>query len=103
MATVVEVHTTMVIIHPNSLNITPAMPDKVVKGINTTTITSVVAITDIHTSLVAYMAASLGEEPRSICLVMFSNTTMASSTTIPMAILKEHKETMFKELSTTLK
>ena len=38
------------------------------------------------------MAASLGFEPRSMCVVMFSSTTMASSTTIPMAIESDESE-----------
>ena len=41
------------------------------------------------------MAASLGFEPRSICVVMFSRTTMASSTTIPMAMDSDESEMMF--------
>ena len=53
MATMVEVHTTMVTIQPNSLNMIPAKPVSIVKGTNTATITKVVAITDTHTSLVA--------------------------------------------------
>ena len=53
IAAVVEVHTTMVTIQPSSLNITPAMPGIMVRGMNTATTTSVVAITESHTSLVA--------------------------------------------------
>ena len=41
------------------------------------------------------MAASLGFEPRSIWVVMFSSTTMASSTTIPMAMDRDESEMMF--------
>ncbi len=40
------------------------------------------------------MAASFGFEPRSMCEVMFSSTTMASSTTIPMAIESDESEMM---------
>ena len=49
-------------------------------------VVSVPPMTEIPTSLVAKMAACLGFAPRSMCEVMFSNTTMALSTTIPMAI-----------------
>ncbi len=48
----VEVVMTIETIHPSSLNITPAMPPSIVKGMNTANTTSVVAITDSHTSLV---------------------------------------------------
>ena len=41
------------------------------------------------------MAASLGLDPRSIWVVIFSSTTMASSTTIPMAIESDESEMMF--------
>ena len=99
MAAVVETHTTMVIIQPNSLNIMPAIPFSIVKGTNTATRTKVVAMTDVHTSLVAQMAASRGFSPRSICFVMFSRTTMASSTTIPIATVSEASDMMLSELS----
>ena len=72
----------------------PAIPESIVSGMNTARITSVVAITDSHTSLVAYMAASLGEEPFSIWVVIFSNTTIASSTTIPIAMESDESEMM---------
>ncbi len=45
------------------------------------------------------MAASWGDEPRSMCLVIFSSTTMESSTTIPMATVKAESEMMLSELS----
>ncbi|OQC04399.1 MAG: hypothetical protein BWX77_00132 [Bacteroidetes bacterium ADurb.Bin090] len=44
------------------------------------------------------MAASRGLLPRRICLVIFSSTTMASSTTIPMAIESEDIDMMLSEL-----
>ena len=53
MATKVEVQHTTVTIHPSSWNIIPAMPFNIVNGTNTATSTSVVAITDTHTSFVA--------------------------------------------------
>ena len=49
------------------------------------------------------MDASLGDEPLSICLVMFSSTTMASSTTIPMATVRELSDMMFSELSASIR
>ena len=66
MATVAETVIQIDTIQPISLNIMPACPPSIVSGKNTATITIVVAITDTHTSLVAYIAASRGREPRSI-------------------------------------
>ena len=76
----------------------PACPSKKVKGRKTANNTKVVAMTDNDTSLVANTAAALGFVPRSMCVVTFSNTTMASSTTMPMAILKDDNEMIFNEL-----
>ena len=53
IATTVDVQHTTVTIHPNSWNIIPAIPLSIVSGTNTATSTSVVAITDTHTSFVA--------------------------------------------------
>ena len=53
---------------------------------------SVEAITEIATSFVPCTAACFGSEPRSICVVTFSSTTIASSTTIPMAIDRDESE-----------
>ena len=53
MAAAVETQTTMVTIQPSSRNRIPAMPGTIVSGRNTATTTSVVAMTDSHTSLVA--------------------------------------------------
>jgi len=58
-------------------------------------ITKVDAITAVHTSLVPAIDASLGVLPLSICLVIFSKTTIASSTTIPIAIVIADKEITF--------
>ena len=94
------VDTTIMIetIQPNCLNITPVVPLIIVKGRNTANMVSVEAITDSCTSWVACTAASFGLEPRSICVVMFSNTTMASSTTIPMAMVSDDMEMIFSVL-----
>ena len=85
-------------IQPNCLNITPAVPLIMVSGRNTANIVKVDAMTDSCTSWVACTAASLGFEPRSMCVVMFSNTTMASSTTIPMAMDSADMEMIFSVL-----
>ena len=97
IAVIVEVVTVIVTIHPSCLNSTPVNPGTKVNGKNTATITRVVTITASHTSFVAYMAASLGLLPRSICLDMFSNTTIASSTTIPIAMVRDAREITLME------
>ena len=48
----------------------------------------------IPTSDEAKIAASLGLSPASTCLVMLSSTTMALSTTSPMAMIKLERETI---------
>ena len=93
-----ETAITMVTIQPSCLKSTPAIPVRKVSGRNTAIITKVEAIMERETSLVANTAAALGFEPRSICVVMFSNTTMESSTTRPMAMEMDDKEMMFKVL-----
>ena len=103
MATRVEVQQTIVTIQPNSWNIIPAIPLSIVRGTNTATSTRVVAITDTQTSLVAYIAASCGSSPLSTCRVIFSSTTIASSTTIPIAMVSEQREMMLIDESATFR
>ncbi len=91
----------MVTIQPNCWNITPIMPDTMVIGKNTAIMVMVAAITASQTSFVAYIDASRGVLPRSMCLLMFSNTTMASSTTIPMAMESADNEIMLMVLPET--
>ena len=85
------------IIHPSCLKSTPEISVTMVRGKNTAIMVSVEAITEMATSLVAWMAACLGLEPRSICVVTFSRTTMASSTTLPMAMERHEREIMLNE------
>ena len=70
-----------------------------VSGKNTAKMVIVDAITDTATSLVACIAACLGLAPRSIWVVMFSKTTIESSTTIPIAMVSELNDMMFSEPS----
>ena len=74
------------------------MPVTMVSGKNTAIRVSVDAITEIATSLVPCTAACFGSDPRSICVVTFSSTTMASSTTIPIDMDSAESETMLSEL-----
>ena len=85
------------IIQPNCSKSTPAIPVTIVKGKNTAIMVNVEAITEIATSLVPWIAACLGSDPRSMWVVTFSNTTMASSTTLPIAIERHDMEMMFNE------
>ena len=91
----------MVTIQPNCLNSTPVIPLTSVSGKNTAISVRVDAITDRATSLVPFTAACMGAEPRSMWVVTFSSTTMASSTTIPMAMDNADNETIFSELPVT--
>ena len=85
----------ILVIHPSCLNMIPAIPLMIVRGMNTASIVNVDAITEIPTSWVACTAASLGFAPFSRCVEIFSNTTMASSTTIPIAMDRADIDTMF--------
>ena len=95
MAATVDTESMMLTIQPSELKSTPAIPLTIVRGRNTAMVVSVPPMTEIPTSLVANMAACFTREPRSICVVMFSSTTMALSTTIPIAIESELSEMMF--------
>ena len=94
----VETIMMMETIQPNWRNITPVTPLIMVNGRNTANMVKVEAITESCTSWVACTAASLGFSPLSIWVVMFSKTTMASSTTIPMAMESADMEMIFKVL-----
>src|SRR5207244_8001792 len=74
------------IVSANWRNRIPVVPGKNATGTNTATRTSEVAITAPVTSFMAADAARLGSlSPSLICRSMFSITTMASSTTSPVA------------------
>ena len=98
-AAVVDTTIMIHIIQPSCLKSTPAIPLIIVRGKNTASIVSVEAITETATSFVPCTAALLGLEPRSMCVVTFSSTTMASSTTLPMAMLRHESEMTFNEPS----
>src|SRR5258708_548342 len=66
-------------------------------GMNTAQSTSAVAMIGLVTSLIAILAASGGEKPRAIFRSTFSTTTMASSTTIPIASTKPNNERLLIE------
>ena len=97
-AQVVEMIIMMVTIQPSWRKSTPVMPVTRVRGKNTAISVSVEAMTETATSLVPCTAACRGSEPRSMCVVTFSRTTMASSTTIPMEMLSADSDTMLRVL-----
>ena len=72
-------------VRPNSRNSRPIAPGRKEIGTNTDTSTSVVAITAKPISRLPSSAAIRGGWPSSMRLKMFSRTTIASSTTRPMA------------------
>ena len=97
-AAVVDTIIMMLTIHPSWLNIIPAIPGTMVRGRNTQSIVNVDAMMEIPTSLVPCTAASFGFSPLSIWVVMFSSATIASSTTIPIAMERADMEMMFRVL-----
>ena len=70
---------------PNSVNSRPTWPSKNESGTNTAIRVSDVAITAKVTWRVPSTPATNGDSPSSIRRWMFSSTTMASSTTMPIA------------------
>ena len=85
-ATTVEMITDTAIVTLNCLNSWPVMPDRKLTGTNTAQSTSDIATNAPPIPLMAFLVASFGG--RCSCSMMrstFSTTTIASSTTIPMA------------------
>ena len=70
---------------PNSLNKRPVVPSRNEMGINTAIRTIVVAITAKATCFAPRLAAKSAGSPASIRRWIFSKTTIASSTTSPIA------------------
>ena len=66
-------------------------------GTKTASNTRVVAITGPVISDMALTAASRLDNPSAMCRETFSTTTMASSTTIPMASTMPNNDNMFRE------
>jgi len=77
----------------------PVMPDTNVQGTNTAHKTRATATTGPVTSSIALRAASRGVRPCSSQRSTFSTTTIASSTTIPMASTNPNSERLFSEKS----
>ena len=97
-AAVVDTIIMMLTIHPSWLNMIPAIPWTIVRGRNTQSIVRVEAMTEIPTSEVPCTAASIGFSPFWMWVVTFSSTTMASSTTMPIAIARADIDMIFSVL-----
>ena len=90
-AVTLENATAAAIAKANSVNNRPILPCKNTSGTNTAINTKVVAITAKPTSRAPRYAASKGGSPSSMRREMFSSTTMASSTTKPIARTSANK------------
>ena len=84
-ATSVEIATAAASTKPNSVNSRPTWPSRNEIGTNTAISVSEVAITAKVTWRAPSTPATSGLSPCSIRRWMFSSTTIASSTTIPIA------------------
>ena len=80
----------------NSWNSRPMMPPMSKMGMNTAIKDRLIESTVKAISLAPTRAASSGVKPASMWRVMFSSTTMASSTTKPVAMVSAIKERLFK-------
>ena len=85
---------------PNSRKSPPLWPGRNDSGTKTAISVSVVAITAKNTSSVPITAAARGPSPRPRWRTMFSSTTMASSTTMPVASTKASMVRMLTEKPT---
>ena len=84
------------IVSAKSLNKNPAIPGTNRMGKNTTSVVKVETTTGTATSLAPKIEAVFRSEPSSRNRNMFSNTTTASSTTIPTARVKPDKEMILR-------
>ncbi len=84
-ATKPEMATAAATVMPNSRKSRPVLSLRKASGRNTATVETVAATTANEISSMPRRAASIGGRPSSIQRVMFSSTTIASSTTRPIA------------------
>ncbi len=87
----------MAMVTANCLNSVPVMPSSSREGRNTAASTKAMAITGPDTSCMAAKEAMRGLSPLSMCSCTASTTTMASSTTRPMASTMPRREMVFRE------
>ena len=84
------------IVRANCLKNSPVTPEKNAQGMNTADSTSATPITGPVTSSIARIAASRGARPCAIQRSTFSTTTMASSTTMPIASTSPKSESVLR-------
>ena len=96
-ATTNEKNTAMAAVQPNCTKNFPATPLMKAVGRNTAIKVKVVAITARPISSAASIAASLGDLPMRKCRMMFSISTMASSTKMPTTNDRLSNVTTFSE------
>ena len=97
-ATMVEMMTDTAMVMVNCRKSCPVMPDRKLTGTNTAQSTSDIAISAPPIPCMAFFVASYGDRCSSrMILSTFSTTTMASSTTIPMARMSPSNVIMFSE------
>ena len=96
-ATKAEISTDAATPTPNSRKSRPVTPLMKAMGRKTMTRVRLIAITAKAISDVPFRAASRGDSPSSMCRWMFSTTTMASSTTIPMARTRASRVSVLTE------
>ncbi len=94
-ATKPETSTAPARVSANSTKIRPVRPGVKASGANTATRVSVMATTAKPISLAPLSAAWKGSSPSSMWRKMFSSTTMASSTTRPMASTRASRVKVF--------
>ena len=87
----------MLIVTANSRNNRPTIPPINSTGINTATRESVMETIVKPTSFEPFRAASNGFIPSSICRTIFSNITIASSTTKPTQRVSAKSDTLLME------
>ncbi len=92
-----EIRMVSVSVIENSKNSRPAMPPSSRIGVNTATSETVIDSTVKPTSRAPSSAASSRPMPASMCRAMFSSTTMASSTTKPVAMVSAISDRLSSE------
>ena len=92
-----EISIDMAIVTANCLNSVPVIPSSKREGRNTAASTKAMAITGPETSCMAANEAMRGFIPLSMCSCTASTTTMASSTTRPIASTIPNREIVLSE------
>ncbi len=92
-----ESSTEIAMVRANCWYIWPVRPPTNATGMNTADRISAMPMTGADTSFMAWMVASRGAMPCSMWCMTASTTTMASSTTMPMARTRPNMDSVFTE------